>query len=1186
MKQRMRRISALLLALVLCASMMVPAFAAEESANCPGVGQIHKKSNCSYGEAIAVNEAGCGKQGYTVYQCTECETYFADDFVESFGDHEWMYLVKDATCLEKGYYKKVCMNCGLVDASYEEAALGHKWDNEDCGNVTCERCGTTGVADDDIHNWSEPELVTAPKFTVGKDGTITVKPGKAELVCKDCGLEKEVPIELAGTLAHTQCDWVEYKEVPATCETPGKTGGKKCSICGKVEKLPNQTSDPLVTIPVIPCQAEQEWTVVFPDCTEAGSAYHACSMCDAVMGTPIALEPLGHGYQFKVYEASADGKTFAEIAAENEIATNGETEMKIYVDGVEKIITTADKTTETYAWTGEYVEEGFTKYGASCAEYSYIHYNCYICHSTVTVTLDPGHVWVVDEAQSSKADCTTDGTTVWVCANPNCTGKIEGDGDEVTTNPAGKAQKSETVTASGHNYVPVVTAPTCQEPGETNDICTNCGLVDPEKESYDKTAVDPNGHVPVDTVITRPTCTTPGVKSTVCDLCGEVLATGDPIPATGHTPDKAAGPISESDATCTEPAKKWYNCLGCNEKVSEDFANAKGHSYTNIVTLAPNCATGEPGKTLVYCANGCGQALNEGTNFLPFDRNNPAHHGNTLQEVSRVIGDCDTPDTVTYKCLACEYTFTTEDKSEHGNGHSMKGVDDKAATCVAEGNIAYKKCSRCDYITINGEEATLADTVIPALSADKKHGETVIVPAVDPTCTEGGNKAGEQCTVCGTMVVAVQNLDALGHNYELISENVYQYNKRTAACEVWGYEFHQCTNCGDEVILKYAAALEHVEEDREQEDPTCYSTGLTAGKFCTVCQEYTEGGEVIPKVPHTNSEDEEFFTFTDANGEEFAICTETVDPLNCKHCYMTFEKACEWVVTYVPATCNEYSYELWVCKNCEDEKMMNPGFDYSENHIGWSDWVIEKEATMTADGLKVRKCVCGMTEEVVIPALSGIEFDLEVDNATVSGAKLTNSGLVAVTIKTNTKSLAVWGIRMTVSFNNAALTFVSHDNANEKFADVQVAGSTSEVTVVAYASGEKDQDITLEGEEALVVLYFRVDSNEAVGTELGFSTGAIEVLDTANNEILLPANAASAMTKVEATLGYVTNDAVINLDDAHAMMKLIASEEYASAADIDLDGEVTPADFGLMQDRLLGIIDDEDLALAYIGDAE
>jgi hypothetical protein len=263
--------------------------------------------------------------------------------------------------------------------------------------------------------------------------------------------------------------------------------------------------------------------------------------------------------------------------------------------------------------------------------------------------------------------------------------------------------------------------------------------------------------------------------------------------------------------------------------------------------------------------------------------------------------------------------------------------------------------------------------------------------------------------------------------------------------------------------------------------------------------------------------------------------------------------------------------------------MVSNGFTYSEDHIGWSAWTIVEDATIAKDGLKKRTCVCGAVEEVVIPALPGMDVSISADNAFVAGADITNSGLVAVTLKTNTKSLGVWAIRLNVTYDPSVVTGVDAKAANEKFADIQVAYNNGVATIVAYASVDSTDTVTLADEEDLVVLYFRVAADAAVATNLEFATDNIEVIT--DTTAITVANA-TATAEVTAQLGFVTDDAEIDLTDAYAMKQYItgeAEEEYCAAADLNLDGKVSAADFGLMQKYLIGELTVEDLAVAYQG---
>jgi len=80
--------------------------------------------------------------------------------------------------------------------------------------------------------------------------------------------------------------------------------------------------------------------------------------------------------------------------------------------------------------------------------------------------------------------------------------------------------------APGHNYIPVVTAPTCVEKGFTTYSCSHCG------DSYIADYVDALGHIESEegVVTTPPTYTEPGVRTYYCKVCNEALRTEDIAP--------------------------------------------------------------------------------------------------------------------------------------------------------------------------------------------------------------------------------------------------------------------------------------------------------------------------------------------------------------------------------------------------------------------------------------------------------------------------------------------------------------------------------------------------------------------------------------------------------------------------------------------------------------------------------
>lgn len=84
--------------------------------------------------------------------------------------------------------------------------------------------------------------------------------------------------------------------------------------------------------------------------------------------------------------------------------------------------------------------------------------------------------------------------------------------------------------------------------------------------------------------------------------------------------------------------------------------------------------------------------------------------------------------------------------------HQMVATEYKAATCTANGNIAYWYCTTCNkyFKDMNGTtEISLDNTVIPA------KGHTVVIdPAVAPTDSEPGHTEGSHCSECGEVIVS------------------------------------------------------------------------------------------------------------------------------------------------------------------------------------------------------------------------------------------------------------------------------------------------------------------------------------------------------------------------------------------------------------------------------------------------
>ena len=129
-----------------------------------------------------------------------------------------------------------------------------------------------------------------------------------------------------------------------------------------------------------------------------------------------------------------------------------------------------------------------------------------------------------------------------------------------------------------------------------------------------------------------------------------------------------------------------------------------------------------------------------------------------------------------------------------------------------------------------------------------EHVEEVI-PAKSATCTAKGATEGKKCSVCGEILVAQEEISALGHKEEVISG-------KSETCTGTGLtEGKKCSVCGEILVAQSEIpALGHTEEVISGKSATCTETGLTEGKKCSVCGEILAEQEEIPATGHAYGE--------------------------------------------------------------------------------------------------------------------------------------------------------------------------------------------------------------------------------------------------------------------------------------------------------------------------------------------
>ncbi|MBR2319546.1 MAG: dockerin type I repeat-containing protein [Clostridia bacterium] len=183
------------------------------------------------------------------------------------------------------------------------------------------------------------------------------------------------------------------------------------------------------------------------------------------------------------------------------------------------------------------------------------------------------------------------------------------------------------------------------------------------------------------------------------------------------------------------------------------------------------------------------------------------------------------------------------------------------------------------------------------------------------TCDKDGLTDGEQCSVCGNILVAQQTIPAVGHAYNAVVT--------APDCENGGYTTYTCSVCGDSYVADRTTALGHTAEVLKGYAATCDKEGLADGEQCSVCGNILVAQQTIPAVGHSYN----------------AVVT-TPD-------------------------CENSGYTVYACTVC--------GHSYADNRVdalGHNYQVTETvDSTCVADGKQVYTCTrCGDSYTEVIPA--------------------------------------------------------------------------------------------------------------------------------------------------------------------------------------------------------------------------
>lgn len=310
-------------------------------------------------------------------------------------------------------------------------------------------------------------------------------------------------------------------------------------------------------------------------------------------------------------------------------------------------------------------------------------------------------------------------------------------------------------------------------------------------------------------------------------------------------------------------------------------------------------------------------------------------------------------------CSECGEVIVAQEpiaKLEHS--YSAGWVVEKAATCTEEG-VESNLCDMChqgqtraieklahtygDWYPVTPASCTAAGVqrrnciVCNPEGDDGKAYETSPIEKLSHTpktvekqeanCLTAGREAGEVCAVCGETLSGLQVIPALGHSMgepQKLSDST---------CTTHGIEKSVCTRTGCEHSVETELPLK--QHNRVAigvaSEPTCTAPGITAGEWCSECEEVFEAQQTLPARGHDMQSPAHY---EKGDGKYWHRAT-------CSRCDEFEEEECTFTVEVTPATCTAAAHHVHTCDTCAFEYEHDDGVPLGHN---FGDWHFDVEA--------------------------------------------------------------------------------------------------------------------------------------------------------------------------------------------------------------------------------------------------